>query len=219
MVTTTDCVAMIDKWYEDRHEQRARLGLSEIGHPCNRYLWYCHHAYPKVVPSGQQLRLFEIGKTIEGMVIHDLRNAGFKVYDLQKELCVEYDSVCITGSIDGIIEFDDHPNVLEIKSANEKHFKELKKIRSYEKWNLKYKAQIHAYMLALKINYAFVIVYCKNNSELYTEIIRLNEDYIVSLLVDKISCLKQNSEPDRECPDTDYYEAKWCGYHKECFNL
>jgi hypothetical protein len=65
---------------------------------------------------------------------------------------------------------------LEVKSANDKRFKELVKLESYEEWSETYRWQIHAYMGALGLEMCMVVVVNKNTNEVYEEIIDYNPD-------------------------------------------
>ena len=120
----------------------------------------------------------------------------------------------IYGHIDGIIRYDGDPHILEIKSANDASFKKLKKCQSYEVWQPKYKAQIHGYMHATGIHDAVVIVYNKNNSELYSEKIEYNFNYMNALLKFVTESVTATSVPQLFCGDK---TAKYCEYQGLCY--
>ena len=202
----------INDEYEANNKPRTHLGLSEIGHPCPRYLWYCHHGYQKPTPEGRVLRLFKLGDLIEDQVVEDLRNSGFKVEGQQTIVEFEHEGLMLTGRTDGIITGlveSKQPHLLEIKSASEKRFNELKK-SGYEEWDRKYKAQIHAYAAGLELNNILVVVYNKNNSEIYTERIKTRKTWITDLLLDVFAAIRSEVPPERKCPRADWFEAKWC---------
>ncbi len=212
---------IVDAWYEGQYSHRSWLGLSTCGHECPRYLWYAHHNASATPPNGRILRLFKLGNTLEEEVIVDLKSAGFTITDTQKEVSFEWEETTIKGHIDGIISGlieSKQFHLLEIKTSSEKRFKELKKC-GYEKWENKYKFQIHAYMLALKLNRCLAVVYNKNTSELYTERIKINKEYIVEELRKCFEAIIRQTEPERLCPRADWYKAKWCCYYQECFGL
>ena len=212
---------VLDVWYESQNVARTRLGLSEVGHPCNRYLWYRHQGLPLPTPDGRVLRLFELGNVIEEHLIADLRKAGYTIDGQQTDVVLSYGDVHLLGHTDGIIEGlaeSSAKHLLEIKTANEKSFKALVKCRSYEKWNPKYKGQVHAYMMGLTLRRALVIVYNKNTSEVYSERIKYDREYAIDLMTDVFNAITAETEPERKCPRADWFEAKWCGYYKTCWN-
>lgn len=214
---------LIDQCYEAEYTPRSRLGLSEIGHKCKRYLWYKYHSIASdKVPDGRVLRLFKLGNIIEDAVIDDLKAAGFNVFGSQEEIEFNSGGVNLIGHIDGKItglKQSSKTHLLEIKTSNDKRFKQLLKLRSYEKWDEKYKAQIHSYMLGSGLERCLVAVYNKNNSDLYTERIPLNKGYISILLEKVFKAISQEDLPGRSCPKIDWYEAKWCDYYERCFDL
>ena len=122
----------------------------------------------------------------------------------------------IDGIIEGLVE-SKQPHLFECKSSSEKRFNDLKKV-GYEKWDEKYRAQIHVYMLLLKLKRCLVWVENKNTSEVYTERISVDNEYAVVLLERVFNAIK-GTIPERSCPNSSWYEAKWCGYYNECFSI
>lgn len=211
---------VIDAWYVSQREERTRLGLSEIGNSCMRYLWYVHQGFPKPATEGRILRLFELGDILETAIVTDLRSCGYRVHRQQEQVEFNDNETVLTGHIDGVIEGlieSSQPHLLEIKTASEKYFNDLKKKRSYELWNPKYKGQIHVYMLGAKLKRCLAVVYNKNTSEIYTERIKLDRDYAIRLLFDVFASIQQHDPPARLCPNASWFSAKWCPYYKECF--
>jgi hypothetical protein len=109
---------IIDAHYEANYQPRERLGLSQVGHECPRYLWYKHQGRREACPGGRILRLFYCGNTVEDIVITDLKKAGFKVKHQQMEINLNHKDIVLYGHIDGIIEpvpgAEATPHLLEI---------------------------------------------------------------------------------------------------------
>ncbi len=209
---------VIDADYEARYKSRSRLGLSEVGHECMRYLWYQHRGTPAIPPSGQTLRLFELGKLIERQHVADLMSAGYYVHSRQKELSMSWDNITLTGHIDGVIERlmeSDKSHLLEVKSAKDEEFKKCKKL-GYEAWHPSYAAQIQVYMLGMKLERCLIQVVNKNNSELYDERIKLKKSWAIETMR-KVFVSISGNIPERTCPRADWYKAKWCKFYKTCF--
>jgi len=209
----------LDALYDSKYRARTRLGMSEIGHECNRYLWYKHNGYQDKKPDARILRLFELGNVIENHLIEDLKKCGFTVENRQTVIRIEQAGHKIEGHSDGVITGPKpffKPHLLEIKTAGEKAFKDLKK-KGYQDWNPKYKAQIHVYMIGFGISRCLVVVYNKNTSEIYSERIRLDSDYAASILKNVFWVMRLKNPPPRICPRADWWKAKWCDFGKECF--
>lgn len=199
---------------------RERLGLSEIGHSCMRYLWYRHHQYERPVPEGRILRLFRLGEVIETETIRDLESAGYCVTGRQASVSISYQGLTIRGHLDGIITGlaeSGKPHILEVKSANSKSFRKLEKLRSYQDWQSKYKGQIQSYMRATGFTRALAVVYNKDNSELYTERIRGERKWTSDMIRRVFRAVRSDNPPPRHCPKRDWWEAKWCDYGEVCW--
>ena len=191
---------------------RQHLGLSEIGHKCPRWLWYAHHNTPSKPIEGRIIRLFRTGNIIEDAIISDLESIDIEVTDRQREVEIVNGDIVLRGHIDGIVS----GQLLEIKSTNEKYFKQLLKV-GYEKWNPKYKAQAHVYMVLCDLEECMVVVENKNDSNLYIETLKLDRDYVTKLLIDVFAAITPDTPPDRMCPDISWYESKCCKYQEFCF--
>ena len=191
---------------------RQHLGLSEIGHKCPRWLWYAHHNTPSKPVEGRIIRLFRTGNIIEDAIISDLESIDIEVTDRQREVEIVNGDIVLRGHIDGIVS----GQLLEIKSTNEKYFKQLLKV-GYEKWNPKYKAQAHVYMVLCDLEECMVIVENKNDSNLYIETLKLDRDYVTKLLIDVFAAITLPEPPERICPDVSWYESKCCKYQEFCF--
>lgn len=221
IINEVSTVSAIDLWYEADREPRTRLGLSQAGHKCSRYLWYCHHGYVGEQPEGRVLRLFQLGNLLEDQTIADLRASGFIVHSQQRGVKFEYNDATLTGSIDGIIEglieAPLTPHLFEHKTASKKKYDELLRKQSYRKWNEGYYWQVQFYMLGLKLKRAAVFVYCKDDSRLYMERIKLDRDATIDRLQDVFTAIQKTDPPERACPRIDHWEAKWCPFYQECW--
>ena len=125
----------IETLIEDReiiNEPRPYLGLSGIGDPCSRKLWYGFRMVAKQKLTPRQHRLLNRGHREEPVIIVDLEAAGIKIKnttDDQAEVTTGYGH--IKGHSDGIA--DNVPDasktthLLEFKTANDKNFKKIKK--------------------------------------------------------------------------------------------
>ena len=207
----------VNACYEKAFTPRTHLGLSQAGHECDRFLWYKHNKYVEPAPEGRILRLFELGNSVEDLVVKDLRQAGYMVSGTQKSVVFEWDDVKLTGHIDGLIEgITSKTHLLEIKSACLKQFNILKK-KGYENWHDTYKFQVHAYCLGLGLQRILAVVYCKDNSELYTERISLDKKWITKKLEHVFEVISSDVMPDRKCPCKSWWKARFCNFSKNCF--
>lgn len=213
-------VEAIDRYYEANQSQRRRLGLSQAGHKCPRFLWYKHKGYDEPKIDGRVLRLFQLGNLLEEQTINDLKDCGFTLHSQQSPVEITNDGITLTGSIDGIIEgLIEAPctrHLFEHKTASKKKYDELLK-KGYREWNEVYYWQTQFYMLGLKLKRAAAFVYCKDDSRLYMERIELDQDKTIDRLQDIFIAISKETQPERLCETSEQFDAKWCPFYNVCF--
>ena len=210
---------LIDQFYEDHFEPRTHLGLSQCGNECDMFLWLKYHGHIEASPQGRILRLFELGNKVEDIVVADLEKVGYTVTDQQESVIFNWGDVKLTGHTDGRIsglKESSKQHLLEIKSCNQKRFVSLKK-DGYCKWSETYKFQIMAYMLGLELDRCLVVVYNKNDSNLYTERIKLDKQWIINKLEHVFEVISRDTPPDGLCPNASWWKSKLCNYRERCF--
>ena len=196
----------------ERH-QRFYLGISGIGNPNQRLLWM---RYRWLMPDEWEprvLRLLDLGNVVEDHLIEKLRKIpGATIYDVRKD-GRQFETKAfgghLKGHIDGVAKNlpglkPNKPYLLEFKTANDNRFNKLEKLGSYCNWSEEYDAQIHLYMGLFKLDHCIAIVYNKNNSALYTEVIDF--DYLkFEMFMEKAeNILKTKTPPENHIPLTDY---------------
>ena len=200
----------------DKH--RDYLGASLIGEECHRKIWYMYNM-PKKIQEARVLRIFRLGDLIEDLVIKMLKDAGYTVYEKDKDgNQFGFKHGKFAGHIDGVItglEESTKPHLLEIKSANDKRFKDF--VNKGYRSSSTYFAQIQVYMLFMKLERALVVVYNKNNSELYFERIQFDKLYAEMMVSKAETILESSEEPERAYPKSNFWKCKFCDYKKECW--
>jgi hypothetical protein len=186
--------------------------MSQIGRPCDRALWYQFRGFDGAEFDGRLLLIFELGDVIEDRVVYWLKQAGFKVEGQQNAF--EAHAGFFRGHCDGIIHgVTQKPHILEIKSANKKRFAEFKKqgvrLTAPEYW-----AQCQCYMGYSSLQRALVVVYCKDNSEVFTERIHFSQSDFQALESRAYSIITADKEP--ESLPTDHEACKWCEFDGPC---
>ena len=72
--------ALIDKHHETHAEPpRPHMGCSQLGHPCDRWLWLSFRWAVQPTFPGRILRLFRRGQNEETTIISDLRAIGLDI--------------------------------------------------------------------------------------------------------------------------------------------
>jgi hypothetical protein len=188
------------------------LALSEIGHPCARFIWYnFHFVSKKAFITASLQRLFDTGELLENVLVKNLESTGNLVLERQK--VIWGDSGYSKGRIDGkSIGFPEYDEMLlvEFKSANDKNYREFKKIGCKKK-DQKIYAQVQRYLGAENLSVCVLIIINKNSSKIYLEFIEFNQNYFENLLVkeEKIICSvapleKAYTDGSKECKYCDH---------------
>lgn len=170
----------VDSVHESRQERpRPHLGASMLGHHCDRYLWLSfRHAVHEAFP-GRILRLFRRGHMEELTVVQDLQSIGCTItHTGEGQSRVDFGGH-VSGSMDGRIQsglpgYEHDQLVLEIKTHSAKSFAALAR-DGVEKANPRHWVQMQAYMLGTGLKLALYYAVCKDNDEIYAEIVRFDK--------------------------------------------
>lgn len=197
-----------------RDNARTYLGMSQIGNPCERALWYQFRGFNAKPIEGRILMLFRFGDRIEDEIIHHLKLAGYQV-EGQQEGFQGFNGM-FRGHCDGIIHgVTQRPHILECKSANTRKFKAFKDngIRSISET---YHAQGQCYMGYSGLERALFVIQCKDTSELYTERVYFSVDDFKALKEKASRIISANQMPERRFSETSF-DCKWCDYSGHCW--
>ena len=117
----------------------------------------------------------EFGSNCLVMTTEILRSMLYKGSEIMREVqWVIFDEIHYMRDKERGVVWEETIVLLEVKSANDKRFRELQKERDYGGWSETYRWQIHCYMGAMSLTHALVVVVNKNNSEIYSEIIEFD---------------------------------------------
>lgn len=210
--------------YKTKGYPRPYIGMSGLG-GCVRSLWYGFRFAKQGTIEGRTSIIFETGHNAEIQVTNHLKKIGIKLsntLDDQEEYICAYGYSM--GHGDGAATYvpgydKDEEFLLEIKTANDASFKSTVKGK-VKKAKPTYYAQMVLYMHFTNRSKALFIMYNKNTSAYYTEIVDSNEDYALELVRKAESivwCEDPISFPRIGNNTAQWYECRWCGYNDICF--
>lgn len=212
--------ALIDKYHADKQEPpRPHMGASQLGHPCDRWLWLSFRWAVKPTFDGRLLRLFRRGQREEETVIADLRAIGVDVRKATSQHRVSFDGH-VSGSLDAIIDsgLPDAPkkkHVVEIKTHNKKSFEDLQK-QGVEKAKFEHFVQMQVYMHGTEIDRALYFAVCKDNDEIYTERVRYDQEIAEKYIQRGQRIALSDRMPEPLSTDPSWYQCKWCPAYDFC---
>lgn len=193
---------------------RAHLGCSQIGHPCERWLWLSFRWAVVEKFPGRILRLFRRGQNEENTIIADLRRIGIDIRTRQARVDFGHH---FSGSIDGLIlsgvsEAPNKKHIAEFKTHSKKSFDEVEKKGIPEMHN----AQMQCYMLGIGVDRGLYFAVCKDDDRIYTERARLDKDYALKLVEKAKRITMSDNIPAPLSTDPTWYQCKFCAAHDFC---
>lgn len=194
--------------------QRQYLGMSGIGHPCARKIWYGFRQFTPQVRDGRVKMIFSLGNAVEAEVLKWLRLAGYEVEGQQEHFSAL--NGFFAGHCDGIIHgVTQRPHILEIKSASDFRFKAFQ-TSSIMKVAPVYAAQVQCYMGYSGLERALFVVMNKNTSEIYTERVHFDKAAFLSLEEKARWIINENFPPNRAF-ETEGRECSLCEFAGHCW--
>jgi hypothetical protein len=215
----TDFVNSIDDAIKSKlklNKPRTYLGGSYIGKECERDLWYSYHN-PQTIEDPRVSRIMDMGHLLESYCISLLKHSGYEVfYEDENGKQFGFEDGIFKGNIDAVIVIDGKPLLLEVKSANEKRFKEMVKV-GIEQSDPVYYYQVQSYMHKMDLDKCLFFVINKNDCDLHAEFIDYNKmhaEYIINRGLEVV-----NGEiPPRKYKTKAFFRCKFCRYSEECWN-
>ena len=192
------------------------IGPSALGNPCDRSIWYKFHWADYTTIPARITRLFERGNTVEAAIIKQLIEIGIPItgQQLKKQTAQGH----ITSYIDAIAEFlpdiSPDPHIIEIKSANDKYFKSIRK-NGIEKAMHTYFVQDQIYMTMHGIPNSLLIICNKNDDSLHIEDIPSDNSTGAQYLERGVYIINQQ-EPGKRIATNLQYMCTWCPYREIC---
>lgn len=194
-------------------ENREYIGMSGLGGPCSRKIWYDFHWACDRKVTKRIKRIFDRGDLEEERVCIDLIAAGMKVsYVLNNQIEIIDKTGHIKGHPDGRVECvptaEKTPHLLEIKTMNNRLFKLYVK-NGLKKSNPTYWRQVHIYMGELGLKRCLFIVTNKDNEERHYERIRYDKQTHDDYMSRGMDILTSEFAP-KKIGESTWFECKWC---------
>lgn len=214
---------------------RYYLGLSGLGDPCWRRVWYGWRHVLDVSFPPRIRRLFARGFAEEDLIINDLRRSGYHVMACDPASGRQFEvTSCgglVRGHLDGLVCVDGSWYVLECKTANKNSFSKLKK-NGCQKEQQKHWVQVQMYLALLRARArrdgedchlpvptgAIYIVTCKDDDEIYCEDITADADTIRAAAAKARTIVTARQAPGREYAQGSW-QCRYCDYSHICYAL
>lgn len=208
------------------------IGFGEIGHDCSRYLWYKINLNEPEVFNADTLRIFRNGHNDERLMADELRKVkGVVLYTHDperenKQYKFETLGGRLTGRLDGVIvgllQAPKTPRIWEHKSANQKKFDEIQKLKdkygeknTLREWDFKYYAQAQSNMYHADLDRHYMTVGTPGLRQVTSISTELDKELAESL-VSKAKRIIEAKEPPERIGDSTWYACKYCRFYNTC---
>ncbi|MGN6704389.1 MAG: hypothetical protein ACTHKB_15675 [Burkholderiaceae bacterium] len=224
--------AQLQALRDEPESERGYIGASEIGHPCDRYLWLKFHRYtqrefvPPAVAAdddeagddmARMLRLFNRGHREEHVIETALRAAGVEItHD-----CFEQRGFRVgffAGHSDGECIAQGEAALLEYKTHSRKSFAKLKRGELKKAFPRHY-AQIQVQLKQFALRQAIYIAVCKDNDARFIDVIEYNRVDAEALEVRAETIAASDKPPARIGKLPTSYPCKLCPAVDVCFGF
>lgn len=209
---------------------RTYLGMSTLGDPCARKLWYGFHWASKKFIRARTERIFDVGHAFEAIAIADLKAIGVEVYKIENGVKTEltgikedqetllgfcgHESGHSDGRAMGFIEYPTEEMLLELKTMKESYFNTLKKKGVQETFPTYY-AQVQRYMREKKLKRCAFMAINKNTCEYYIEFFEYDKGVADDLARKGREIIMSDKPPEKEYI-AGYFKCFQCDHPKVC---
>ncbi|MEE3046501.1 MAG: hypothetical protein VX620_14725 [Pseudomonadota bacterium] len=222
---------------------RPYLGGSRLGAPCERALQFEFAGASKDEGqgfSGQTLRIFEIGHTLEDLAVRWLRGAGFDLYTRKgnrpggEQFGFSVAGGRIRGHVDGIIAAAPQPLSIgvpalwECKTMNAKNWREtvakgvVVAKPLYAAQIALYQAYMEAHVPGIAENPALFTAINKDTAELHHELVPFDAGLAQRMSDRAVQILQATDAGDllpRIATSRDFHECRMCPWAERCWGL
>jgi len=196
---------------------RGYPGISGAGEECLRKRQFEHYFCGKGEISARTQRIFNVGHLFEDILNKELLGLGYEVWGDQTEMTLLNGRLFghNDGFIKGIPEAPKTVHVLEIKTMNDKAFKDVckKKVKLSKPV---YYTQMQLYMKAMKLERALFIAINKNDCSYYIERVNKDSEHIKEVLNKTIDVLESEILLIRLSDKKTFFKCGWCNYKDIC---
>lgn len=210
---------------------RSYLGVSQIGHPCARHLYYGFRWAEERRMPASAIRAIEDGFRGEDVMAARLRMVpGITLQTVDpatgEQFAVRHGGHVaghLDGMILGVLEAPKTPHVWEHKQVNEKKFADLKKLidklgekHALAQWDEVYHAQALCYMELRGIGRHFLTVGTPGGRDYVSVRTEADPQAARKLLARAESIVNATEPPLRISEDPAWFLCRWCPHHAIC---
>lgn len=199
---------------------RSYIGASIVGNHCDALLGFSVRGYPDNPPNSPHvLRIFELGHTVENIVVRDLKKAGLPIIEANpmtgKQWTYRLYGGLVIGHADGLMDFEGEPHIVEIKTMNAASFSKFDTI-GIKYSHRSYYDQVQFLMGLSGYKKTMFIAYCKDTSKYHVEYVDF-DPFAFSVLVMRVQRVL-GGHAEKISNDTTDWRCMDCFKREACVN-
>jgi len=213
---------------------RNYLGMSEVGEPCWRLLWYRFRQVAQDVLTLQSILAIADGYKQEDIMAERLRLLTYIKLETRDEHGEQFGCRFLgghfrghlDGKISGILEAPKTLHVWENKAVNEKKFKALRDLildvgekDALEKWDAVYYAQAMIYCHAFQLTRHYLTVSSPGGRNYTSCRTNYNGKVALAILAKAEAIITADRPGPRLSENRSFYLCQWCKMKEVCFDM
>ena len=211
---------LIDKYHEEQYEQpRPYMGVSSIGHDCERWMWLQFRWAVRQEFPGRIKRLFRRGHHEEETIVADLRAIGLQVSEcLDDQLNLDFGCHVAghpDGTVTGLPEAPKTTHLAEFKTHNDKSFNDVV-AKGVMNSKLMHYVQMQCYMLKRNLDRGLYYAVNKNDDSIYTERVYLDKEMARYYIERGQRIALEERIPAPLSDNPTWYQCKFCAAYEFC---
>jgi hypothetical protein len=212
-----------DAYNQKEETFRSHLGVSMIGKECSRELWYKFHWARAVKHGARLLRLFNRGHLEEPRMVAALMNIGCQVYQYDQngnqfrmsQVGGHYGSA-LDGVARGVPDIPfGKPCLTEFKTHNKASYDKLVK-EGMQASKPEHYIQMQTYMNEFNLEYGLYLATCKDNDDLYGEILTLDKEVAIKHIKRAEFIIYSQNPPAKISENAGFFGCKFCDMKPIC---
>lgn len=229
---TLDAVREASARIGNAEPARPYLGMSAIGHPCERWLWYSFRWAVREQFDCDTLWCFDDGHRSEDVMAARLRLVpGVQLRTIDPSTGRQFGAVDLGGHfrghadglVTGLVQAPKALHVWEAKAVNEKKAAELDKLKALHgekqalaKWDEVYHAQAILYMAYFEAPRHYLTASTPGARTMTSVRTDTNLDEARRLRAKAERIITASEPPPRMSDDPSWYRCRWCAAHAVC---
>lgn len=197
-----------------------RIKPSALGGECVARLWYAYRWAAKKDVPGKLGRIFDDGDMYEPRIVEWLRSSGWTIQDKDPSKIgtkfEQWNFKALDGHVSSYLDgIAMHPEftggvwaLLECKSANKRRFGLLVSKKSVKLADFKEYTQLCIYMEALNLPFAVYVRVCKDDADLYVELVPRDPETAERALRIALTVRDSRARPARITETPSYHVCK-----------